>query len=73
MREESRHVVEGFRLPDDGPLSENEHLWIAFLRLAFYEQVPPPPMKVQSARQALLPLLIMDGVSGNKEDRHGSG
>ncbi len=73
MREVSHRVVEGFRLPDDGPLSENEHLWIAFLRLAFYEQVPPPPMKVQSARQALLHLLALDGVIGNKEGRHGSG
>lgn len=54
--ETGRRVIEGFRLPGGEPATQNEHLWIAFLRLVFYDNVPAPQMKIQFARQVLCPL-----------------
>lgn len=35
-------VIEGFKLPSDGPLSENERLWIEILRIIWNDRVPAP-------------------------------
>lgn len=44
-----RRVVEGFRLPFDGPPTENELSWIKVLRLIFNEDVPAPNIKAAKA------------------------
>lgn len=46
-------VVEGFRLPSDDPLTENEWAWVSFIRLASNETDPAPTlMRVQALRRA---------------------
>jgi hypothetical protein len=48
-----KRVIEGFRLPNDGPASQNEMQWIQLLRLIFRDDVPPPQMGAARARQML--------------------
>ncbi|MCB6179024.1 hypothetical protein LHP98_12905 [Rhodobacter sp. Har01] len=35
-------VIEGFKLPWDGALTENERLWIEILRIVCNDRVPAP-------------------------------
>lgn len=42
MTQNDRRVVAGFKLPGDGPITENEQGWIEFLRIVFNDEVPPP-------------------------------
>lgn len=48
-----RRVVEGIRLPNDGPANHNEMQWLQLLRLVFRDNVPPPLMGIARARQML--------------------
>lgn len=49
-------VVDGFRLPDMGTLTENEWAWIGFLRDASRRTNPAPTLvAVQALRQLLDP------------------
>lgn len=47
MTQSDRRVVAGFKLPGDGPITENEQGWIEFLRIAFDDDVPPPTPAVR--------------------------
>lgn len=50
------HVVAGFRLPDTGELTENEHAWVGFIRAASKQTDPAPYLVgVQALRRALDP------------------
>lgn len=48
-----KRVVEGVRLPNDGPASQNEMQWLQLLRLVFRDDVPPPQIGIARARQML--------------------
>lgn len=38
----ARRVVDGFKLPSDAEITENERIWIEFLRIICNDQVPAP-------------------------------
>ena len=42
MIKDGRRVVEGFKLPSTGPITENEFAWIEMLRLVIGDDDPPP-------------------------------
>lgn len=71
--ETGQRVIEGFRLPDDAPATQNEQLWIEFLRLVFYDHVPAPRMKIQSARQVLCPPAMLCGCNVGEAERQDDG
>lgn len=48
-----KRVVEGVRLPNDGPANHNEMQWLQLLRLVFRDDVPAPQMGIARARQML--------------------
>jgi hypothetical protein len=47
MRSEeiAKRVVDGFKLPSDAPMTENERVWIAFLRIICNDHVPHPTVR----------------------------
>lgn len=56
MTRSDRRVIAGCKLPMDGPLKENEMLWVEMLRLLFDDQVPVPSLNlVQALRAAARP------------------
>jgi hypothetical protein len=38
----AKRTVEGFKLPRDGSITENERVWIEFLRIICNDAVPVP-------------------------------
>lgn len=42
MMKHDRRVVEGFKLPSTGPITENEFAWVEMLRLVVGDDDPPP-------------------------------
>ena len=42
----ARRVVDGFKLPYDGPLTANERVWVEFLRIICNDQVPAPDSRM---------------------------
>ena len=42
MKKHDRRVVEGFKLPSTGPITENEFAWVEMLRLIVGDDDPPP-------------------------------
>jgi hypothetical protein len=42
MGPKARRVVDGFMLPSDAPPTENERVWIEFLRIICNDEVPAP-------------------------------
>ena len=39
-------VVDGLKLPSDAPITENERVWIEFLRIICNDEVPAPDSEV---------------------------
>lgn len=37
-----KRVVEGFKLPSNGPITHDEMAWIEFLRIVYHDAVPAP-------------------------------
>ena len=52
--QKSRRVVDGFKLPSDGAITEGERVWIEFLRIICNDQVPPPDSRVVVELRRLL-------------------
>jgi hypothetical protein len=50
----ARRVVEGFKLPSDAPPTENERIWIEFLRIIYNDEVPAPDSKMVVGLRVLL-------------------
>ena len=50
----TRRVVEGFKLPSDAPPTENERIWIEFLRIICNDEVPAPDSKMVVGLRVLL-------------------
>lgn len=49
-----RNVVEGFRLPATGEMTEHEAAWMGFIRAIAGDNDPAPPLvAVQALRRAL--------------------
>ncbi|WP_431297866.1 hypothetical protein [Tabrizicola sp. BL-A-41-H6] len=40
--QKARRVVDGFKLPSDAAITENERAWIEFLRIICNDRVPAP-------------------------------
>ena len=53
----ARRVVEGFKLPSDAPPTENERVWIEFLRIICNDQVPAPDSEMVVELRVLLGVL----------------
>ena len=52
----ARKHVDGFRLPDNGDLTENEWAWVGFIRVIAGNSDPAPSLvAVQALRRALAP------------------
>lgn len=68
-----RRVFDGLRLPDDGPINQNERLWIEFLRLVFYDEVPPPQIKISFARQVFCPPTRLSDFTRHEAERQSDG
>ena len=49
-----QRVVNGFKLPSDTAVSENERIWIEFLRTICNDQVPPPDSRMVVGLRELL-------------------
>ena len=53
-KRKARRVVEGCKLPHDGPITANERTWIEFIRLTSCDTDPPPTLaRVQALRELL--------------------
>ena len=50
----ARRVVEGFKLPSDAPPTENERIWIEFLRIICNDEVPAPDCEMVVGLRELL-------------------
>ncbi len=53
----ARRGVEGFKLPSDGALTENEENWIEFLRIICSDRVPAPDSNIVVGLRRLLGVL----------------
>lgn len=42
----ARHAVDGFKLPWDGAFTENERIWVEFLRVICNDAVPVPDSRM---------------------------
>jgi len=42
----ARRVVDGIKLPSDGAVTANERVWVEFLRIICYDQVPAPDSRM---------------------------
>ncbi len=47
-------IVDGFKLPSDAAISENERGWIEFLRIICNDQVPAPDSRMVVGLRELL-------------------
>lgn len=52
--EEAKRTVEGFKLPSDTQITENERVWIEFLRIICNDRVPPPDSQMVVGLRELL-------------------
>ena len=49
-----RKMFQGFVVPQDGPLTEAERLWVDIIRVICFDEVPRPSLEpVQALRDAL--------------------
>ena len=51
MSKNDRRVVEGFKLPSTGPITDNEFAWVEMLRLVVGDDDPPPTSEALSTFQ----------------------
>jgi len=49
-----KRVVDGFKLPPDGTITDNERVWIEFLRIICNDHVPPPDSRMVVGLRELL-------------------
>lgn len=49
-----QRTVEGFKLPADGAMTENERVWIEFLRIICNDAVPVPDSEMVVGLRKLL-------------------
>lgn len=50
----ARRVVEGFKLPSDAPPTDNERIWIEFLRIICNDEVLAPDSEMVVGLRVLL-------------------